>query len=93
MTFVDIDLEEEDIENESITIDIEDYIDEVDTMDLVEEIKKRHDLTPSFRAAVVRFEMDRTKTPLRDTVIQLLDLHTSATVEDIQEKIKEIYYK
>jgi hypothetical protein len=93
MTFITISLDNEEIENESVSIDIEDYIDEVDTMELVEELKKRRDLTPMFRAAIEKFEMDRTRTPLRDTVICLLDLHTSATIEDIQQKISEIYYK
>jgi hypothetical protein len=93
MTWIDISLDADDIANESISIDIEDYIDDVDTMDLVDELKKRHDLTPMFRAAIEKFEMDRTRTPLRDTIICLLDLHTSATIEDIQEAIVEIYNK
>lgn len=93
MTYVDIELEEEDIENESITIDIEDYLDEVDTDDLLEHLVKRRDLDTYIKNSIERSEMTCSKTPVRDTIIDILDLHTSATVEDIIEAVKEKYYK
>ena len=98
MTHITIDLldsEVEDVvENGSIDIDIEDYIDEIPTDELIFELKKRSKHDPALLSAFELYESnEKSKTPLRDAIINLLDLHLTATVEDIDERIKEIYNK
>lgn len=73
---------------------IEDYLDEVDTVELVDELRKRRNLPKRIKTAFLYLDdTERSKTPIRDFIVMCLDLHTSATIEDIQEKIKEIYFK
>lgn len=78
----------------SIDFDIEDYLDEADTDYLVNELISRKILPTHFKFK--DNETDLTcwgKYPKRDALIQHLDLSPLADMEDIMEKIKEIYYK
>ncbi len=78
----------------TIDIDIEDYLDEVDTDYLVNELKHRKVLPTHFKYN--EDEPDLTcwgKYPKRDLLLQHLDLSPLSGIEDIFEKVKEIYYK
>jgi len=90
-----LDSEVEDVvENSSIDIDIDDYIDEITTDDLISELKKRSKHDHALLSAFELYESNESsRTPLRDAIINLLDLHLTATIEDINERIKEIYNK
>lgn len=84
----------------SIDIDIEDYLDEVDTDYLIEELKSRSDLPSEFNYLKrneddsIIYELDEnSRTPIRDIIIQILNLGVGATIEDIQQAVKESYYK
>ena len=72
----------------------EDYIDEIDTEDLIEELKSRKVLPKSFD---VNKEMIYSRfygrTPKRDAIIEFLELHETASLEDIIEAVKENYNK
>jgi hypothetical protein len=72
-------------------IDIDDYLDKVDTDDLIEELKSRSDLPSEFNYLKQNYKNSRT--PIRDTIIEILNLGIGATIEDIQEAIKDSYYK
>lgn len=92
MAYIAID--EENIIDGEYDIDIEDYLDEVDTDSLVNELRHRRNIPKKIKAAFLYLnESEHSKTPIRDFLVMYLDLHTSATIEDIQEKVKEIYYK
>ena len=92
MAYIPID--EEDIVDGEYDVDIEDYLDEVDIDSLVDELRKRRNLPKRLKFAFSYLnESERSKTPMRDFLIMFLDLHTSATLEDIQEKVIEIYNK
>jgi hypothetical protein len=82
-----------------IDIDIEDYLDEVDTDSLIEELKSRRDLPREWQnlkklgtGNVYHLNND-SASPRRDLIINILRLHPSATIEDIQEAVKENFNK
>jgi hypothetical protein len=82
-----------------VDIDIEDYLDEVDTDTLIEELKTRTDLPKEWEDLkkldsneIFVFD-EYSRTPIRDLIIEILDLHSAATLEDIQESVKENYNK
>jgi hypothetical protein len=82
----------------TIDFDPEDYIDEIDADDLIEELKKRHILPKSFTRPISSDEkfdasLMCSRTPKRDTLISFLGLHKSATLEDMQNEIEQIYNK
>ena len=74
----------------SIDFDIEDYLEEADTQDLIDELVSRKVLPKGFKSKdelpVIRYEK-------RDLLTQHLGISPLSTLEDIQEIIKEIYYK
>ena len=74
----------------SIDFDIEDYLEEADTQDLIDELVSRKVLPKGFKSkdelSVIRYEK-------RDLLTQHLGISPLSTLEDIQEKIKEIYFK
>lgn len=75
-----------------ITVDIDDFIDEIDTDDLISELEIRDDLPKEWE--FLRTESDKIdygRTPRRNAIINYLGLHECATLEDMQEAIKDIY--
>lgn len=81
-----ITIDEDEIVDGEIDVDISDYLDEVDTEDLVKELIKRRNFK-------ISKYYNESRTPIRDSIIDILDLHTCATLEEIQEEVKNIYYK
>lgn len=78
----------------SIDIDPEDYIDEISTRHLIRELKRRKVLSEAFNEEKPNVSIDSfSKTPKRNALIDFLKLHQSATLEDIQDAVKEVYYK
>lgn len=71
----------------SADIDISDYMDKIPLELLTKEIQRRK--------SNGRNDVDYaySKHPIRDSVIDVLGLPASSTIEDIQDKIKDIYYK
>jgi hypothetical protein len=77
-----------------IEVEIEDYLDEVETRYLVKELKRRKVLPELFEENAKALQFDGfTRTPKRFALIEFLKLHQSATLEDIQEAIKENFNK
>ena len=89
MAYITVD--EDEIFDGEIYVEISDYLDEVDTDDLVDELIKRRDI-PKRMKFLMSCLVD-SRTPVRDSIIAFLNLHSSATVEDIQEAVKDCYYK
>jgi len=90
MAIIDLDLY--DIEVGDIDVEISEYLDEVSIPDLISELSRRKNI-PAKLKDFFNSEIQWSKTPTRDAIICFLDLHISANLEDIQEKIKEIYNK
>ena len=77
-----------------IEFDPEDYIDEIATRHLIRELKKRKILPQNFNEFQSRIEPGPfLKTPKRAMLIDILKLPPLATLEDIQEAVKENYNK
>ena len=89
MAYITVD--EDEIFDGEINVEISYYLDEVDTDDLIQELSKRRDIPKRMRFLMTALE--ETKTPIRDSIIAFLNIHSSATVEDIQQAVKECYYK
>ena len=86
-----IEFDDYDKENGYVDVDIEDYLDEVDTSDLCKELVTRSDIPENVRDRF-RF-LHESKTPLRDSVIDVLDLQTTASIEDVIQALKDNWYK
>lgn len=89
MAYITID--EDEIFDGEIDVEISDYLDEVDTDDLIQELSKRRDIPKRMKYLMTALE--ETKFPMRDSIIAFLNIHPTATVEDIQEAVKSVYYK
>ena len=85
-----------------VDINIKDYLYEVSTDDLIEELSGRGDLPKAWKNLKhLNIENDNSvyilsefsKTPIKDLIIDVLDLHVSPTLEDIIERMTEIYIK
>ena len=77
-----------------VDIDLEDYIDEIGTRYLIRELKRRNVLPEAFNEEKPNVSIDSySKTPKRAALIDFLKLHQSATVEDIQDAVKEVFNK
>ena len=69
-------------------IDPLDYIDEIDIDDLIDELKNRGGVPNKFKCLD-----ENSRTPIRNILIDILNLGVGATIEDIQNSVKENYYK
>ena len=72
----------------TIDFDPTDYIDGIDTDDLIDELKSRGGVPNEFKCLD-----ENSKTPIRDILIDILNLGVGASIEDIQNAVKENYYK
>lgn len=74
----------------SIDFDVEDYLDEADTQNLINELISRKVLPKGFKSedekAVIRYEK-------RNLLTLHLGISPLSTLEDCIEQIKNIYYK
>lgn len=85
-----------------IDFDPEDYLDEVSTDALIDELKTRNNFNPSKdfiieaetinNSGIIDLNPDE-RFPIRYAIIKLLDLSVGASLKDIIEGIKENYYK
>ena len=92
MAYIDVSQYEIDNDGE-IDIEISDYLDEVSTDELIDELITRKGLPDGLKELFTKEDVKCSKTPTRDAIINFLNLHIGATIEDMCERIKEIYYK
>jgi hypothetical protein len=83
MAYIDVSQYEIDNDGE-IDIEISDYLDELIT---------RKGLPDGLKELFTKEDVKCSKTSTRDAIINFLNLHIGATIEDMCERIKEIYYK
>lgn len=78
----------------TIDIDPEDYIDEIDTDILIDELKSRKVLPNSFKHKENEPDFSNWgKYPKRELLTSYLELSPLSTLEDCIEQIKIFYYK
>ena len=78
----------------TIDMDPEDYIDEIDTDILIDELKSRKVLPNSFKHKGNEPELSNWgKYPKRELLTAYLEISPLSTLEDCIEKIKIFYYK
>ncbi|MFW9597560.1 MAG: hypothetical protein ACMV0Y_06365 [Paludibacter sp.] len=82
----------------SVDIDIEDYLDEVDTDTLIEELKTRkdlpkewHDLKKLDDSNDILTYNEHSRTPKRDLILEILGLNEFALIEEAIESLKQLY--
>ena len=80
-----------------VDIDIEDYLDEVDTDTLIEELKTRKDLPKEWHD-LKKLDSDEiltyneySRTPKRDLILKILGLNEFALIEEAIESLKQLY--
>lgn len=77
-----------------LDFDPEDYLDEIDSDDLVNELKHRNILPTHFKFEENKPDLTSWgKYPKRDMMLAHLELSPLASLDDIIEKVKENYYK
>lgn len=78
----------------SIDFDPEDYLDEVDIDELINELKSRKVLPPSFRYDENKPDLTCWgKNPKRDLLLAHLDLSPLSDLDEVIEKVKEVFNK
>jgi hypothetical protein len=86
-----IEIDPDDIVDGVIEVDIEDYLDEVDTYDLAYELMQRGDVPNKLKKKYPLFR--DSKTPIRDAIIDLLDLQVAASPLDVVQAVKDNWYR
>lgn len=74
----------------SIEFDIEDYLDEADTQDLIDELISRKVLAKGFKSDN---EISYRHYEKRDLLTQHLGINSLSSLDDCIEKVKEVYKK
>ena len=78
----------------TVDFDPEDYLDEVDTECLINELKSRKVLPPSFKYDEDKHDLTSWgKNPKRDLLLSHLDISPLSDLNETIEKVKEVFNK
>lgn len=77
----------------SISFDPEDYVDEISTKYLIDELIERKVLPSDFKKNKDKDFLSLDRTPIRSAICELLNTSPLSSVEDIIELVKENYNK